>query len=233
MVYGYCRVSTAKQKLERQKENIKRYNPEALIYEDKFSGKTDSRPAFVKLIKKVKSGDTIIFDEVSRMSRNAREGFEDYMKLYNRGINLVFLKEPQINTDVYRESQQQSIELTGNEIADVYIEATNKLFMLLAERQIKAAFEHAEKERYLLSQRTKEGIIKSNKPSGRTKGVEQHQKKERAAKKIIAKNHKEFGGTLRTSEVIKLAGISAPTFYKYFNEIKENAADRQMDITDY
>lgn len=45
------------------------------------------------LLNKVKPGDTIIFDEVSRMSRNADDGFSLYMELVSKGISLVFRKE--------------------------------------------------------------------------------------------------------------------------------------------
>ena len=102
MIYGYCRVSTPKQSLERQEKNIKALFPEAIIYSDTYTGKTNNRPRYQILLKKVIKGDIIIFDEVSRMSRNATEGFQDYTMLLERGVELKFIKEPQINTEVYR-----------------------------------------------------------------------------------------------------------------------------------
>ena len=98
-VYGYVRVSTVNQKTQRQIDNIKGYNADAIIREEKQSGKDiENRAVFKKLLSDVKAGDTIIFDEVSRMSRNAQEGYELYMDLMNKGINLVFLKEHHIDT---------------------------------------------------------------------------------------------------------------------------------------
>ena len=101
-IYGYARISTKKQKIERQIENIKHYCKEAVIYQEAFTGKSKShdRPEFEKLLKRVKAGDTIIFDSVSRMSRNAEDGFTQYMELYEKGVELVFLKEPYVNTTV-------------------------------------------------------------------------------------------------------------------------------------
>ena len=66
-------------------------------------------------MKNVKSGDTIVFDEVSRMSRNAEDGFKAYQDLFERGIILIFLKEPMLNTNVFKEVQ--TIAKTGNDIA--------------------------------------------------------------------------------------------------------------------
>ena len=232
MVYGYCRVSTPKQSLKRQEDNIRALFPDAIIYSDVYSGKTNDRPQFRKLLKKVVTGDVIVFDEVSRMSRNAQEGFQDYLSLLCRGIELKFLKEPQINSEVYLAAQGKQIELTGDEITDPIIKGVNEAIHRLIERQIMAAFEQAEKERLLLSRRTKEGMAKGR-PAGRIKGVEQHQKKENAAKRIIKKNSKAFGGSLNNKDTMILAGISAPTFYKYLKEMKADAKQRQMDIEDY
>ena len=99
-VYGYIRVSTKTQKTIRQYDNIKSFNSDAIIIEEKQSGKDiENRAEFRKLLDKVKSGDTIIFDAVSRMSRNADEGYNLYMELMNKGISLVFLKERHIDRD--------------------------------------------------------------------------------------------------------------------------------------
>ena len=71
--YGYVRVSTMQQKTQRQIDNIKSIDTNAIIYEERQSGKNiENRTIFRKLLDKVKSGDTIIFDEVSRMSRMSR-----------------------------------------------------------------------------------------------------------------------------------------------------------------
>lgn len=232
MIYGYCRVSTPKQSLKRQEDNIKAQFPDALIYSDVYSGKTSARPQFQRLLKKVNNGDVIVFDEVSRMSRNAAEGFQDYMALLSKGVDLKFLKEPQIDTEVYKAAQGKRIELTGDEITDPIIRGINEALHKLMERQIKAAFEQAEKERLLLSKRTKEGMAKGR-PAGRRKGVEQHRKKEKEAKRIIRKNSIAFGGTLNNKDTMKLANISSPTFYKYVKEMKEDVSQRQMDISDF
>lgn len=45
---------------------------------------------------KVQPGDTIVFDSVSRMSRDEEEGFKDYKALYEKGVILIFLNEPLI-----------------------------------------------------------------------------------------------------------------------------------------
>ncbi len=107
--YRYCRISTPKQNIDRQERNILEVYPAAHIIKEVFTGtKTTGRKEWNKLYKLVKQESatgkevTIIFDSVSRMSRNAEEGFTLYEELFNLGIDFVFLKEPHINTDTYK-----------------------------------------------------------------------------------------------------------------------------------
>ena len=223
-VIGYCRVSTKHQNLDRQIKNITAAYPNATIYKEAYTGTKIDRPEWNKLYKKAKSGDTLVFDSVSRMSRNAEEGIKTYFELYDRGVNLVFVKEPHINTATYSESISNSLQMTGNEIADCYIDATNKVIKILAEKQIKLAFEQAQKEVDDLHQRTKEGIKaagQKGKQIGGVKGRKLNVKKAKSAKEVIQKHSKDFNGTLEDSDVIKLAGISRNTYYKYKRELKD------------
>ena len=154
MIYGYARISRPSQSIERQIRNIIEFDSSAKLYKEAYTGTTQDRPEWQKLRKKLKSGDTVIFDSVSRMSRNAEEGFAEYEELYNSGVNLVFIKERHIDTATYKAAANAKIAFTGNEIADVYITATNTVLMILAKKQIKIAFEQAEKEVTDLHKRT-------------------------------------------------------------------------------
>ena len=108
--YGYARISTPKQNINRQISNIKAAYPDAIILEEVYTGTKIERKEFNKLLKKVNPGDVIIFDEVSRMSRNAEDGFKLYKNLFERNIELVFLKEPHISTGTYKKALANNIE---------------------------------------------------------------------------------------------------------------------------
>lgn len=156
-IYGYTRISTAKQNIERQVRNIEREYPSAVIIREAYTGTKMDRKEWSKLFASAKTGDTIVFDSVSRMSRNADEGFSVYEDLYNRGVNLVFLKEQHISTDTYKGVLERNIPMTGT-CADHILKGINRYLMELAREQIRLAFEQAEKEVEDLHQRTKEGI---------------------------------------------------------------------------
>ena len=87
MRYGYCRISRPKQSIERQIRNIKAQYPDAVIVQEVFTRTRMDRREWQKLMKRVKAGDTIIFDSVSRMSGNADDGFAAYEDLFNRGAH--------------------------------------------------------------------------------------------------------------------------------------------------
>lgn len=223
-IFGYCRISTKKQSIDRQVRNIENIYPDAIIIKEAFTGtKIEGRKEFNKLLKQVKEGDTIIFDSVSRMSRNAEEGFELYKELFNKGINLVFLKEQYINTDTYKQALANNIPLQGTEV-DFLLEGINNYLLALAEKQIRIAFEQSEKEVMDLQQRTKEGIETARlngKHIGGVLGKKLTTKKSVMAKEQIIKYSKEFEGTLNDTDCMKLIGLARNTYYKYKKEIKE------------
>ena len=231
-LYGVARVSTKKQNIERQIRNILAEFPTAKIIKEVYTGtKLEGREKFENLLKILKPGDTLIFDSVSRMSRNVDEGFNLYQELFRKGINLVFLKEPHINTSVYKqalETKQIDIQIntdseTMNEFTTALFDIINKLLMNLVKEQIKRAFEESEKEVTRLHQRVKEGLVTAKlngKQIGQLKGTKLVTKKSKKAKEFILKRSKDFDGDLNDEECIKLAEISRNSFYKYKRELK-------------
>ncbi|MDU1252562.1 MAG: recombinase family protein [Clostridia bacterium] len=225
-IYGYCRISTKKQSLERQERNILKAFDNAIIVKEVYTGtKLEGRTEFNKILNNIKTGDTIVFDSVSRMSRDAEEGFTMYQELFNKGINLVFLKERYINTDTYKK-QLDNVNLpsTDNKIVNAVLEGVKNALIELAKEQIQIAFEQAEKEVKDLQQRTKEGIETARlngKQIGGVVGKKLTTKKSIEAKKQIIKYSKEFEGNLSDGEAMKLIGLSRNTYYKYKRELKE------------
>ena len=232
MTYGYCRISTKKQNIERQERNIKASYPEALIRKEVYTGTKSDRKEWSKLLKALKPADTVVVDSGSRMSRKAEEGFETYERLYNAGVNLVFLKEPHINTDTYKQAIENQLQIAINsgdnatdELMQSIIAALNKYILALAKKQIYLAFEQSEKEVTDLHQRTKEGIQTARlngKQIGQKQGAKLTTKKSIAAKKEILKHSKDFSGTLSDMDTMKLVGLSRNTYYKYKKELKQS-----------
>lgn len=220
-IYGYCRISTPKQSIDRQIRNIKQEFSDATIIQEAYTGTKLDRKEWSRLYSNVKLGDTIVFDSVSRMSR-AEEGFTIYKELYNRGVSLVFLKERHIDTDTYKKALENSVPLTGTKV-DCILKGINEYLWELAEEQIRLAFLQAEKEVEDLHQRTKEGIQTARikgKQIGQRKGAKLTTKKSVSMKPIILQHCKDFGGSLSDAELMKLTGLARNTYYRYKRELK-------------
>ena len=235
-VYGYARISRKSQNIDRQIRNIKKEFNEAHIVKEAFTGtKLQGRKELDKLLRILVPGDTVIFDSASRMSRNAEEAIWLYETLFNNNIRLVFLKEPHINTDVYKKAMETQIRVnigTGNVATDNFIEgivdALNRYTIDLAKEQIRIVFEQAEKEVTDLQQRTSEGLVTAKLNGmqvGQRKGAKLTTQKSIEAKEIIMKHNSDFNGSLNDDETMKLANISRNSFYKYKRELRKKLAE--------
>ena len=225
-IYGYCRISKKTQIIDRQIKNIKGKYPEAIIIQEAFTGtRVEGRKEFNKLLNRVKSGDKIVFDSVSRMSRNADEGIELYMELFNKGVELEFIKEQHINTSTYKKALTNNIKLTGTNV-DFILKGINEYLLALAREQIKLAFDQAEKEVRDLQERTKEGLREAKARGvklGVGKGSKITTKKSIAVKKLIRKYSRDFNGSNTDKEVIGIIkndmNVSRNSYYKYKKEL--------------
>lgn len=251
IILGYARVSTGQQQISRQIRNIKQAFPNAFIIQDHYTGTKLDRPGFMKMmlmcegkfLPKNKCVGTIVFDEISRMSRDEHDGYEQYKKLYNMGIELVFLKEPQLNTRTYRSAMQKCISLnidTGDKATDDFVraigEALNTYTLELVDQQIKNAFAAAQKERDYLSQRTKEGMQMarlSGKRIGRGTGTKISTKKYKIAKQKILTHFRKFGGGLTAQQTADVCHISKSTFYEYLKKMCEEGIINRLDSGEY
>lgn len=230
MIFGYCRISRKTQNVERQVKNILEKYPTAKIFQEAFTGtRLDGRKELNKILKLLQPGDTLVFDSVSRMSRNCEEGVELYFKLFEKDVNLVFLREPQIDSATYRKALQQAVPMTGTSV-DLILAGINEYLKALAAEQIRLAFQQAQKEVDDLHTRTSEGIEtarRAGKQIGQKKGAKLTTKKSIEKKAEILKHSKDFNGTLSDIDCLKLTGLSRNTYYKYKREIREQLEQQE------
>lgn len=115
--YGYIRVSTKEQKTDRQDIALRDAGvPLGMIFTDRLSGKSFDRPAYQKLIKKLKPGDTLFVKSIDRLGRNYDEIQEQWRIITReRHCNIVVLDMPLLDT---REDKDR----TGVIIADLVLQ---------------------------------------------------------------------------------------------------------------
>ena len=116
-VFGYIRVSTKEQNLDRQLLAMREYGiSEKLIYQDKLSGRDFERPAYRLLLKKLRPGDTLVIKSIDRLGRNYDEILEQWRLITKeKQAAIVVLDMPLLNT-------RQDKDLTGTLIADIVLQ---------------------------------------------------------------------------------------------------------------
>lgn len=188
--YGYIRVSAKDQNEERQLIAMKEFGIEQKsIYIDKQSGKDFNRPQYRKLIRRLKSEDTLVIKSIDRLGRNYEEILEQWRIITKeKRAFIVVLDMPLLDT-------RRGKDLTGTLIADIVLQLLSYV---------------AQMEREFIRQRQAEGIA-----AAKARGVKFGRKpleKPENYKHCVDEWEK---GSLTTSEAAKLLGISSKTFLRW------------------
>lgn len=169
--WSYMRISTKEergmQKFNRQSSALEKYAKDNKIeyigdYKDDASGKNFDRPEWKKLEKAVQPGDTIVFKDISRFTREAENGLAKYMALLNKGVELIFIDNPTVSTPYIK--QLLNVAQKQNLVAKTSLESTVKLLLIVE-------LDRAEQERKILIKRITDGIQNSGKKQGRKPGT--------------------------------------------------------------
>ena len=195
-VLGYVRVSTKEQNLDRQLIAMREFGvPEKQIYQDKLSGKDFDRPAYQKLMKAIKPGDTLVIKSIDRLGRNYDEILEQWRVITKeKQAAIVVLDMPLLDT-------RQSRDLTGTLIADIVLQLLSYV---------------AQTEREYIRQRQREGIAAA-KARGTHMGRPAKEKPDNFASAMTLWRE----GKLSARKTAELLGVSAKTFKKWKEEENE------------
>ena len=215
-IVAYMRISTeeerGKQKLTRQEQAIIRWQKEnnvkiadRRIYKDDASGESFDRPSWKELEDDINTGDTIIFKEISRFTRERDNGYIKYMDLLNNGVNLIFLDNPTLNTSYIKDLQCNADKMKeDNIIGGMTMEFIIKLLIV-------TELDRVEKERKTIVKRIVDGINASDKKSGRKEGQLDKMTPELEAdiKKFLADR------SIKQVDLMKKYNLSRNTLKKY------------------
>lgn len=218
--FSYKRISTKEerglQKYNRQEAALKKYAADHGIefvaeFQEDESGKSfDNRREWKRLEKLVQPGDTIVFKDISRFTREANNGYNKYMELLERGVELVFIDNPTISTEYIK--QLLNVAEQQNIVARTSLESTVKLLIIVE-------LDRVEQERLILINRIKCGISASEKQQGRKPGQLDKMTEELEA------DIKAFLGdrSIKQVDLMEKHKISRNTLKKYIELVKENS----------
>lgn len=167
MIYGYSHISTSKQNHDSQIEVIQKYYPNCTnIYKDTGKG-TENRKEWNKLKSLAKAGDTIVCEDVYRISGNVAE----YKELFLNGVELVFINNSDADTEKYRQLLSENAEAfvtasklqTGNPETDSIVHGMLTSIQNLTE---KITIHNMEADIMLAFQKAKNPDMQAHRPSG-------------------------------------------------------------------
>ena len=220
--FSYMRISTREeremQRYNRQEKALEKYVQEHGIelndvyqFRDDISGKSfENRADWNKLEKLLQPGDTVIFKDITRFTREAENGYKKYMELLNRNIYLVFIDNPTISTD-YIKTMMGIAQKQENRIAKKSLNDTIELLILVE-------LDRAEREREIIVQRIRDGLKASGKKAGRKPGQLDKLTDELQADIVLYLADR----SIKASSLMKKHNISRNTFKKYVQYVKEN-----------
>ena len=218
--YGYMRISTkeerGKQKFTRQTQALERYTKEngkefTLIFCEDQSGKTfKNRGQWKTLESIVQPGDTVVMKSIDRFTRNVDEGLEKYMDLMQKGVTLTFIDNPTLSTD-YMKNLLHIAEEQTDRIARESMTFIARILLI-------AELDRAEKERDIISKRTKDGMEASPNKAGRKKGQLDKLTPELEADIALYLSDRSVKGV----DIMKKYHITRNTLIKYTKHVKEN-----------
>ena len=206
-IYGYC----CGENIEVQEQSILAAYPNAIIVKD--ASKWDA------ICKEIYKGDTLVYVHVSEMNGDYIEAIKLYKYFYDKEIDLVFLKEPHLNTDVFHKALDYCLSDNG-----LKSDMACKALMTLIGEQIRIAIEEPIKESVSINQRKNDDDGKNGtneKQVGQKKGAKLTTKKSMKMKEIILNTSKDFNGTLTDPEMLELTKLARGTYYKYKQELRQ------------
>lgn len=191
MIYGYVRVSSKDQNIDRQmdallNENIERQN----IFVDKQSGKDFNRPQYKRLVKKLKKGDLVVIKAIDRLGRNYDEILEQWRFITKtKGADIFVIDFPLLDT------RKKEDDLTGTFIADLVLQILSYV---------------AQTEREFIHRRQAEGI-----ESAKKRGVKFGRERIELPTNFEEARTRFIEGSLSVRKAAELCGMNYATFYNY------------------
>lgn len=227
--FSYMRISTKEerglQKYSRQASSIQRYVKDhsidlLLSFQEDASGRDFiNRPEWLRLERILQPGDTVIFKDISRFTRDATCGYDKYMELFHKGIDLFFIDNPTVSTDYIK--NLLDVAARHSLVARTSLEGTVKLLLIVE-------LDRAEQERLILINRIKNGIAASEKRQGRKPGS-LDKLTDALQSDILLYLHDR---SVTQADLIARHRISRNTLRKYISIVKEQNSINQLNGVD-
>ena len=224
--FAYCSSGCTRPQFEKQISNINQKYPNAIIIKELYSQTLTDRTELKKLIAQLEQDDTLIVNSMDRLSRDPEELLSYYKELTARGVKLIFINQPFMNTDIYTTSYHQMAAQLSESDSQIYADGLYGLLKAQIAVILDKSWEDLQEHRSQMKV-SYDLARQEEKKNGHLTGKRYESRKSFMIKELIRQYHQQFDGTMndiQTMEQIRneMGTISRNTYYKYKKELVED-----------
>ena len=221
--FAYCSSGCNKPQFDKQIDSINHRYPNAIIIKEPYSRTVTDRTELKKLMAQLEKDDTLIVNSMDRLSRDPDQLLSYYTDLSEKGVRLIFINQPYMDTDVYMSACK---DMMGDSSLSENRAIKKGLHQLLASqisRILEKSREDLQDHRSMMK-KSHDETGAEEKPVTQVKGKKYESRKSLMVKELIRQYNQNFDGSMndiQTMEQIRndMGTISRNTYYKYKKEL--------------
>lgn len=224
--FAYCSSGCTRPQFENQVDSINRRYPNAIVIKELYSKTVTDRTELMKLMAQLEQDDTLIVNSMDRLSRDPEQLLSYYKDLTDKGVNLIFINQPYMNTEVYTSAMKEMTSVDSDSKGAVIADGLQHLLKMQITRILEKSWEDLQKNRnHMREVYKKEAGAEASDAAGGIAGKKKYEsRKSFMVKELIRKYNQGYGGDMndvQTMEQIReeMGTISRNTYYKYKREL--------------
>lgn len=224
--FGYCSSGCTIPQFEKQINMINTTHPNAIIIKELYSKTMTDRTELKKLLFQLEGGDTLIVSSMDRLSREPDKMLAYYRDLSEKGVNLIFLNQPYMNTEVFMPPYRDLLSRIPDSEQDLVRGSLYRILAVQITRVLEKTWEDLQTQRSQMRE-SFEQAKKEMGQTGKARSKRYESRKSFMVKELIRKYNQNYDGSMndvQTMEQIRndMGTISRNTYYKYKKELSED-----------
>ena len=221
--FAYCSSGCSRPQFDRQIDNINSKYPNAIIIKEVYSDTITDRTELKKLLAQLEKDDTLIVNSMDRLSRDPGELLHYYKDLTLKGVKVIFINQPYMNTDIYADAYEDMKAMSYESKEEAVSDGLTHLLSAQITRILEKSWEDLQQNRGHMRKVFQESVV-AEKQSGGTVRKKHESRKSYMVKELIRRYNQNYDGSMndvQTMEQIRneMGTISRNTYYKYKKEM--------------
>ncbi|MBQ9155766.1 MAG: recombinase family protein [Eubacterium sp.] len=226
--FGYCSSGCTRPQFEKQIDNINSRYPNAILIKEIYSKTVSDRTELNKLLSQLEKDDVLVVNSVDRLSRNPEKVISYYKTLAEKGVKLIFINQPYMNTEIYISAYEDTVSKAPEADKALVFKSLLHLLTDQVNRILEKSWEDLQQHRVQMRESYNQAMAEK-KQTGKAAGKRYESRKSFMVKELIKRYNQNYNGSMNdvaTMEQIRneMGTISRNTYYKYKKELAEEQA---------